>query len=84
MAFTASQKDREHFARIAKALSVPPKKITKEERVRTFDFGAYLIWLEENRKMIEQVKGEQLPSPAEGIERGHALAKKRGLLKYQK
>ncbi len=79
---TVSQRDRELFRKLGEALNPPIVKITKEEKIKSFDLAAYFSFLDESRQLIIGLKGFIFPSETTGIENGHERAKKLGLLRY--
>lgn len=67
-------KDKRYFELLGKALNPPVKKITKEERLRAFDFGAYLDFLANGRDLMIGIKGSLSPNPASAVETIHRRA----------
>ncbi|MDO8520039.1 MAG: hypothetical protein Q7T11_07760 [Deltaproteobacteria bacterium] len=69
-----NQKDRKYFEVLGKALNPPVEKRTKQERLRAFDFGAYLDFLARGRDLMVALKGKLSPNPASAVEIIHRKA----------
>lgn len=81
--YKVSEKDKRLFRLIGEALNEPPVKMTKEEKLKSFDMAGYFKFLGESLDFSEQLKGKLTATHDDTPFKIHQKALKLNMVRYR-